>query len=239
MRGLGIHPTFLNSKDLTALGNHLKGFADKYEKPSFQYEASREDRDTRAYLPNPISYFISQLASKKNQKLRVLDLGAGSCRLTDELRSRFRDIKVFSTGLSPKVAEATRRGSGLGRLHRDDLICQSIEQMRNYPEFDLIFSIYGELHYGPKSHPLEECDSNKLKNKLDALIRKLNPGGLGIVSPILDHKGLKDVVKELLQSYGIDIQIYADHLYSALLIQKSPIAISEDYCNAMGFYKSQ
>jgi len=69
------------------------------------------------------------------------------------------------------------------KLDRNDLKLRSIQQMKNFPEFDIIIDTIGELHY------TEDSEDN-IYNFLIAIISKLTPGGKAFInSPLLGSFG--------------------------------------------------
>lgn len=122
-----------------------------------------------------INYVIPRLLEKKKkgETLKILDVGAGIATYSDVLRDKFRDnpfgvkIKIFSSGLSKTTAERYRRSLGMGKLNPNDIILQSITQMTDFPEFDLIIDTYGEFT------SLQNEDEYKQKIYFVALFAKL------------------------------------------------------------------
>lgn len=125
-------------------------------------------------------------SKKKGEKVRILDVGAGAAFFSDKLRKAFPDdVKVFSTGLSKKNALEYRklnRPEGEEKLHPDDLKWHSILELSDFEEFDLITDTYGEFIYAVQNAGLKLQD--RALEYLNALIKKLKPGGLASIAPL-------------------------------------------------------
>lgn len=209
----------------------------------FKYKHNRtEDGHRRMSIAelqhySPIKKLIPELIEREREKqegrkVRILDLGAGSCAYTDQIRSTFPDdVKVYSTGLSKSVAKHTRKN----RLHQNDLKWISIEQMKDFEEFDLILSSFGEIYYGSKSGPFNRWrygfDEDPLTMKLQAIFKKLRPGGIASLAPMDFKKDFVDDVKEvlikLIKESGMPLRyrfFNVDHGKN-LVIQKAPYLI--------------
>jgi hypothetical protein len=102
-------------------------------------------------------------------KLKILDNGGGIGVLTDQIRKRFgNEVEVYSTGLSKRVAKKYRKENDYPNLHKNDLKWRSIEELSDFPEFDLIIDTFGELYYKTEQY-LNNVDKETLKTLYDHL----------------------------------------------------------------------
>jgi SAM-dependent methyltransferase len=118
------------------------------------HEDSIEKLHGRSFLEEVIPSYIRR--KHNGEKVNVLDVGAGAGLYADQIRNRWGDkVRVTTTGLSKRTAQATREQAVKGKmpvrfeknLHPDDLKMQSILQMHDFPEFDIILDTFGEAHY--------------------------------------------------------------------------------------------
>jgi len=118
---------------------------------------------------------------KKGEKVKILDIGAGAAFFADEIREAFPDqVRVFSTGLSKKIAKDYRKKNKLKenqKLHPDDLKWRSILELSNFEEFDLIIDTFGEYNYGISESFTKNAAEGRAASYLTAVIKKLKPGG--------------------------------------------------------------
>lgn len=169
---------------------------------------------------------------KKGEKVRILDIGAGAAFLSDEIRKAFGDtVKVYSTGLSRKVAESYR-AKNLGvesrKLHPDDLKWHSVLELSDFEEFDLIIDTFGEFSYdvaGVQKKDKQPESPEKALEYLTAVIKKLKPGGLASIASYYTIKYFKhdgrEEIKRLEKEYNVTFTPDTDQLRSVLKIEKS------------------
>ncbi len=151
----------------------------------------------------------SLIQRKQAGKVKIIDLGAGACLYTAQIREEFGDkVDVYSTGLRKKTAKKEREkiqaGESLdfegiryiipheGRvfwtpsknLHPNDLKWRSVLELSKHPEFDLILDTNGELRSAVNN-------LDYLQKYLGAVITKLNPKGVASLAGVnLKHDNL-------------------------------------------------
>lgn len=194
--------------------NRCEGMGD-YRGPA-QWSTSIDTLHAESFIGN-----IAKLIKKRendpelsSKKIQVLDVGGGIGVYAEQLRGIFNDkIKVTTTGLSPSSASKIRdnfsdqnveTGWSLPswqiskKMHPDDLVCQSILQMSNYPEFDLIIDTFGEQYY---------IDERFIEKYINAVICKLKPGGMASIAPLKCIEKIKNMKNELESKYQVEMNL--------------------------------
>ena len=133
-----------------------------------------------------INEVIPELLSNKKlgEKVKILDVGGGAGLYAKQIRKVFpNQVKVYTTGLSKRTARFKNPDQ-----HSDDLKWRSVRQLSRFEEFDLIIDTYGEAAYGVgrprRSDP--EGDPPEMEQYLEAVIEKLNPGGIASIVTNID-----------------------------------------------------
>lgn len=160
-----------------------------------------------------------------DKMVRVLDCGGGIGIYAEQLRGIFGDkVKVTTTGLSPNSALKIRREYlsvdsfnvlpdwPISKdMHPDDNVCQSILQMSNRPEFDLILDTYGEQFY---------INENFKKKYFDAIINKLRSGGEASIVPFSSETNFYDIKDELEAKYPVTLSMAPNYSRESMEIEK-------------------
>lgn len=128
----------------------------------------------------------------KRRKFKILDMGGGIGAFADQIRDNFGDrVKVFTTGLVKNPVREVRKKRPFYTAPelKDDfpsnyLKWRSILELNKIDEsgepleeFDLIINTYGEIPYGQKG------DERWLEIYIEAIIKKLRPGGIASIAP--------------------------------------------------------
>jgi SAM-dependent methyltransferase len=184
------------------------------------------------FLDEVIPKIIAKLRARgSKRKVRILDMGCGLGFFTDQIRARFgNEVEVYGTGIGK--ASLKRRKANIfrdiesgaipldpeqkarilsesdGSLHPNDAICNSVEQMRDFPEFDLIIDSEGEIVYAGGNGAGFYPKADTTQTKLICAIKKLNPGGELFISRIhFHHKNLTPERRaEISREYGVIIE---------------------------------
>lgn len=124
----------------------------------------------------------------EKQPLHILDAGGGIGLFADQIQETFGErVEVFTTGIAKKPVRDFRKkitaAAKAGTIHAPQPLAtaeralpdnylrwRSIEQLSDFPEFDLIIDTIGEFDY--TKHPVEYWT---------ALIKKLAEGGFASV----------------------------------------------------------
>lgn len=187
---------FLTPELHSALGRRLDGLEDRLvENGEFVYQWDRLLEDLNAehgkdFIGKIIPETIARVRNRHpDQPARILDLGGGLSLVAAEIRKNFgKAVQVYTTMLNRPVAAEkrrqmveTRRGK-VWPLKKDNIIAslpaeldardgkwRSIEELTDYPEFDLMLDTYGELYYATVSSGFKVCYM--------AAVRKLQVGG--------------------------------------------------------------
>lgn len=205
--------------------------------PLDQYDY-KADRDIKTIEEDHGISFFEQIiprllqSKKEKEKVKILDIGGGVGIFSAELRKQFGDkVKVYTTGLRKQPARMFRRGTNYltpelsQTIHPDDLKWRSILELRNFPEFDLIIDTYGEQYHGTA------VDSKKFALYIQAIIAKLQPGGIASISP-LENTAQISCLKQIAQETNTDIKIkkiytsagktYTVRIYKPFLNEPNP-----------------
>ena len=186
----------------------------------------------------------------EKRNLRVLDLGCGFGFFGDQIRHSGVEAKVYGTTIkhpskSKKDAkealladlQARNQIKILKKLHgqlkdkqgRNDRITQSILELHNFPEFDLIIETFGELFYaGLDDQEKNDTESSLFTQHLEAAIKKLMTGGELYISnlPFCSVKYLWDNYELLEKKLGITINLvggYTKEQLKILLSDTNPL----------------
>ncbi len=157
-----------------------------------QYPA--EHYHSRSLIKSVIPKLLST-----NQKVRILELGAGTGLATDEIRTKFAEeiksgkLKVYSTGLVKRAAQQLRGEFRFSKLHKNDLNWRSIKELSDFPEFHLIYETFGEVNYSANR-------LNSLEDYLILICKKLMPGGFASISSIN-----YDLIDEATLKFGLKL----------------------------------
>jgi SAM-dependent methyltransferase len=200
------------------------------------------------FLADVIPGIIERVrASGSKRKIKILDMGCGLGFFNDQIRSKFKDeVEVYGTGINKsslknrkakiirnikdekiKMDEADKEqilSETDGTLHPNDAKWNSIEELSNFPEFDLIVDSEGEIVYAGGTGVGFFPKGDSTQAKLICAIKKLNPGGQLYISRIHErHRDLTPVRKqELSAQYGVIIEDNNDaHFHGALVIRKT------------------
>ena len=187
--------------------------------PVDQYDY-KADRDIKIIEEEHGISFFEQIiprllqSKKEHEIVKILDIGGGVGIFSAELRKRFGDkIKVYTTGLRKQPARMFRRATNYltpdlsQTIHQDDLKWRSILELKNYPEFDLIVDTYGEQYYGTVT------DSEKFTLYIQAIIAKLQPGGIASISPI-ENTARRSLLKQIATESNAKIEMKQIHTTS-------------------------
>lgn len=231
-----LSPTALDNKveEWKEASQKERGFSG-YSIGEYSYWALRIDSEGRAVTGDAryvdslhgmsfIKYIEDQLKDRdtKYGKFKVLDLGGGAGLFAEQLRQKFGNkIDVFTTGLRKKPAKELRRndkqihelqGLKFGKkINVQDLKWRSIEQLTNYPEFDLIIDTWGEALY-------TETD---FKKYLMAVIAKLQPNGLASITFDSERKDDGQTLAEMLKNlHTIVVEFEGEGLMRIRKMQK-------------------
>jgi len=173
----------------------------------------------KSFLNDVIPNLIKKKAESGNKEpVNILDIGAGTAIYAEQIREKFGDkVRVFSTGAHKHSVEKNRRKNrwkGVtndivnlqSKLHPNDLKWHSILELSDFSEFDLMIDSYGEFNYAPQN------DSEFLE-LLEIVIKKLKPGGMFSMSPILprycatEHRDfLLNNIKSKLSEFDVEIE---------------------------------
>ncbi len=199
------------------------------------------------FLVDVIPKIIERVRSGgSKRKIKILDMGCGLGFFNDQVRAKFGDdVEVYGTGISKSSLKKRKAWiirdikSGAiemdpaqkeqllsetdGTLHPNDAKWNSVEELSDSPEFDLIVDSEGEIVYagGTGAGFFAKVDSTQ--RKLICAIKKLNPGGQLFVSRIHErHKGLTpERRQEISATYNVIIEDSAKaHFPGALKITK-------------------
>lgn len=236
-------PKFLSEDQLKKRAVGWKSQVANNEPWGFRYTANRKAEGDQSIAQfHGVSFIkdiIPQLiAGKKDgEKVRILDVGAGAALFTDEIRKTFgKDVLVFSTGLSKSTAKNYREENLLdnnSKLHPNDLKWRSILEFSDFEEFDLIIDTFGEytyaLEYAATSQTTDINTKEALAEALTYLsvvIKKLKPGGLASIVPIIPALnpagvGIPEVLQKLEKEFDVKIAV-SDSNPAILRIRKKP-----------------
>lgn len=188
-----------------------------FDRPSYWYPAGRAlsyvkkhpmiGIDANLTNQDPAQHFHSRSLINNvipellatNKKIKILELGAGTCLATDEIRNKFSNeiesgkLKVYSTGLVKRTAQQQRVKFDLKQLHQNDLKWRSIKQLSDFPEFHLIYETFGELKYSANR-------LSSLKEYLTLICKKLMPGGFASIGRIN-----ADLIDEATLKFGLKL----------------------------------
>lgn len=186
------------------LGDHRDTIFNRIEGENKGDHGSIDLIHRTSFINEVIPYFLEN--KKNGEKVRILDIGTGAALYPKQLRERFGNmVEVYSTGLSKKMAHK-HRGEGIKdvpipKLHPNDLKWRSILELRDGEEFDLILDSYGEQLYTTQ---LVESGHAEFLKYLEAVVKKLKPGGLASIYPVLSEKNNFEQVKSYLEEkYGV------------------------------------
>lgn len=165
------------------------------------------------------------------RKIKILDMGCGLGFFNDQIRARFgNEVEVYGTGIDKaslkkrkariirdiengtmemdEIEKARLLSETDGVLHPNDAKWNSIEELSDFPEFDLIVDSEGEIIYAGGSGVGFLSKGDSTQTKLICAIKKLNPGGQLFVSRIHEnHKGLTpERRREICSQYGVTIE---------------------------------
>ncbi|HLC70263.1 MAG TPA: hypothetical protein VJH75_04440 [Patescibacteria group bacterium] len=135
------------------------------------------------------------------RKIRICDIGSGLGLFCDQLKHYHGlDTKIFGTSLRRKGDRGRKKSStdaldkmGLERsksrreeinkitdktINRESRLVESLAELHNFPEFDIMFDTFGELYYSA----LDDVENKKTDfphffEKLKMALDKLMPGG--------------------------------------------------------------
>lgn len=213
---------FLSTEELADAAKGWQVAAREQESTDYNYVTFRQEfnptdsehrtKDDITYLHGVsfIKHTIPQLihARANTGPIKILDIGGGEGFYAEQIRDTFGDsVNVHTTGLKKKTASQERD------LHPNDLKWRSVQQLTNYPEYDLILDTYGEATYGPQNE-------KEVLDYIYSVISKINFGGVASMIVSLDTKGIqenerkklfKSAVEELgclIYQRGQRIQIY-------------------------------
>lgn len=199
------------------------------------------------FLGDVIPKVIARVrASGSTRKIKILDMGCGLGFFNDQIRAKFgNEVEVYGTGIDKKslkkrkarVISDIKSGSieidktdkeqllseTDGSLHPNDARWNSVEELSDSPEFDLIIDSEGEIIYAGGSGVGFFAKIDSTQTKLLYAIKKLNPGGQLFVSRIHEsHKGLTpERRQEISEKYGVTIEDNNEaHFSGALKIKK-------------------
>jgi len=189
-----------------------------YRTVTNRYEDSNKEKSEISSLHGEsiIKEVIPKLLKElpEGQKLRILDNGTGVGIFTDQIRKEFGDkVDVYSTGLSKQAAREYRKKKELPKLGKNDLKWRSIQELSDYPEFNLIIDTYGEAYYRPffnmTKTNLSEMHTfpDEFYKHLEQVIKKLLPGGYATITPLrlLTSKIDRSIINTIEQKFGVSI----------------------------------
>ena len=106
-----------------------------------------------------------------------------------------------------------------GTLHPHDAKWNSIEELSDFPEFDLIIDSQGEMLYAGGTGAAFFPKGDSTQTKLICAIKKLNPGGQLFISRIHErHRGLTPERRQQIESdYGVIIEDNKEGYFSQAL----------------------
>lgn len=184
------------------------------------------------FLNDVIPNIIKRVRSTgSKRKIRILDMGCGLGFFNDQIRAKFGDdVEVYGTGINKASLQKRKRwmirdvqagktemdpiekeqllSETDGTLHPNDAKWNGIEELSDFPEFDLMVDSEGEMIYAGGTGVGFFPKADRTQSKLVFAIRKLNPGGQLFISRI--HERHKDLTlekrKELETTYGVIIE---------------------------------
>lgn len=214
---------FLDPEQLKTIYKNCQNFAHMCEQgdsPKYAFYHSIEHPEGgeingfhgRSIIKDVIPSLIQR---KQSEKVKIIDVGAGACLYTEQIRKEFGDkVDVYSTGLRKKTAKQEREKIQAGEspdfeeiryitphegrifwtpstsLHPNDLKWRSILELSKHPEFDLILDTNGELRSAVNN-------LDYLKKYLSAVIIKLNSQGVASLAGVnLKHDNLFRQISE-------------------------------------------
>ncbi len=120
---------------------------------------------------------------------------------------------------------------GKGKQKKVDKIRESILELRDFQEFDVILDTYGELYYASMYDQINEDDEKTEFNQIfDALVRKLLSSGELYIASLYKNTAVYmwQNAEKLEEKYGI--QIFFDNIFSKTeLLKKLPKGTHIDY----------
>jgi|SRR3989339_1297254 len=200
------------------------------------------------FLNDVIPKLIEKISmSGVNRKVKILDMGCGLGFFNDQIRAKFGDkVEVYGTGINKAnlkkrkaaIIKDIRSGKIImpesdreeilsetdGNLHPNDAKWNSVEELSDFPEFDLIIDSEGEMIYAGGTGAGFFPKGDSTQTKLQCAIKKLNPGGQLFIYRIhKNHKGITPERRQWLEdTYGVIIEDNeAAHFSKALKITKA------------------
>lgn len=147
------------------------------------------------------------------EKLKILDNGAGTAYFTEQIRSipEFVDkVVVYSTGISKQAARKQRRRDGKDSpLHQNDLKWRSLQELSDFPEFNLIVDSFGEQYYRTSQSNEGwdgiEVNVQEMKSHISQVISKLATPGYASIAPIFFSTDEKKeaFLQQIRDSFGV------------------------------------
>lgn len=177
------------------------------------------------FLNDVIPDIIKRVRSRgAKRKIKILDMGCGLGFFTDQIRAKFgNEVEVYGTGINKaslkkrkeEIIRDIRDGTiemdqaereqllseTDGTLHPNDAKWNSVEELSDFPEFDLIVDSEGEMIYAGGTGVGFFPKGDSTQEKLFCAIRKLNPDGQLYISRI--HANHKDLTLERRQEIAV------------------------------------
>ncbi len=208
---------------------------DKFLQLGYDFENDKEtinELHGEDFLSDIIPKIIERVRlSGSKRKIKILDMGCGLGFFNDQIRAKFGDeVEVYGTSIAKSNLQKRKRKivddvkNGIiemnedeksrflqetdGSLHPNDGKWNSVVELSDFPEFDLIVDSEGEIIYaggtGVKFFP--KADSTQVK--LICAIKKLNAGGQLFVSRIHErHRHLTpERIRKIETQYGVIIE---------------------------------
>lgn len=211
--------------------------AHEHEEKGYRYRAVRvegeggqhaiEEMHGRSFIDEIKKRLADQDAQGVQEKIRVLDCGGGAALYAAQIREIFdKRVDIYTTGLKKSTAKNTRdmlakeievpqliSRLAAKPLHKHDLKWRSVEELRDFPEFDFIIDTFGEKNY---------TWTDKMEH-LKTIVSKLKPGGMASIIPLGEFGEDPQVVLEKIkQVFGENpqVEVVAERGCTRLILRK-------------------